>query len=42
MRAPGGTAIAGAVLGLLAVGGLALWLSRGASLVLDLSWAGCL
>ncbi len=42
MRAPGASALAGAILALLAVGGLALWLSRGAALVLDLSWTGCL
>jgi len=42
MRAPGPTAWAGVALAALALGGLALWLSRGAALVLDLSWVGCL
>ncbi len=42
MRAPGPTAWAGAALAVLALGGLALWLSRGTALVLDLSWVGCL
>jgi hypothetical protein len=42
MRAGPQHAVAGAVLGLIALGGLALWMSRGAALVFDLSWVGCL